>query len=365
MSMRFTPIRLGAVSTLALCLGIVTAVPTLGAGISPAVLVRSWAWVTVRQPAATYVPAALDRGNLVGAGAVTVNHLGVGAYRIDFANAVVAAGGIAHVSTFGVANRVCVSTGYAPVGADIQVSVDCRGPAGAPANATFTVSYLAESGGASPLAYLWADHPGPNPYNANATRSYNATGGVNTVKIMGVGWYRVRLPGLASSDGDMQVTPEIPTGNPRFCEVGSWGPSGGNLVADIRCYKPNGVPANTRFTLSWNKLVGLKGDGGANVAYVLADQPANPGPYVPPVATRYNSSGGGASIVRTAAGQYVVRFPGMPLGGTAIVTPYGAAANRCFVASVMKAALPQQVGVACVNGAGNPADTQFMVSYLR
>jgi hypothetical protein len=294
-----------------------------------------------------------------------VNHFGPGAYRVDFLNAVVAAGGIAHVSTFGVANRVCVSTGYAPVGSDIQVSVECRGPGGAPANGTFTVSYLAESGGAAPLAYLWASHPGPNPYVANATRSYNVTGGANQVRIMGVGWYRVRLPGLASSDGDMQVTPEVPTGSPRFCEVGAWGPSGADLVGEIRCYQPNGVPANARFTLSWNKQVGLKGDGGVNVAYALADQPANPGPYAPAVTTRYNSAGGGVSVARTAAGQYTVGLPGMPLGGSAIVTPYGAAANRCFVRAITKPALPQRVGVSCVNGAGNPADTRFMVSYLR
>jgi hypothetical protein len=188
---------------------------------------------------------------------------------------------------------------------------------------------------------------------------------VNKVNILGVGRYRVKLPGLGSADGDIQITPETP-GAPRFCEVDPWGVNAaGALVANIRCYKPNGVLANAKFTFSWNVNVGLKGDGGGSVAYALGSQPGNPGPYAPPPTKTFNSTAAGALVTRSAVGRYIVRFPGMPLGGAAVVTPLGNAANHCFIRAIRKSGAPQRVGVGCVNGAGGYADTQFMVSYLK
>lgn len=347
-----------------------TASPVVASGPAPAVLVKSWAWANDRQPFISHVPAAADRRNLLGGGAASITRNGVGDYTVTFPGAVVAGEtGVAHVSALIRADRICVLTGTSQVGVDVQIDVVCTGPGGAgpiPLDSEFTVSYHAMDGGALPFASLIAFHPGPNPYTPAAADSYNSAGMNNVVRILGVGQYRVRLKGLASAGGDIQVTP-LTDGRPRYCEVDSWAPAGLDLVADLRCYKQNGVLANTRFTLSWNKSVGLKGDGGTQVAYALADLPgAGIGAtYVPAAATRYNSTGTNITVTRVAVGEYAVVFKNQPAGGTAVVTPYGAAGNRCFIKSIRTAPAPAKFKVGCVNGLGNRANTEFMVSWLR
>jgi hypothetical protein len=103
------------------------------------------------------------------------------------------------------------------------------------------------------------------------------------------------------------------------------------------------------------------------VAYALADQPGAAlfAAYVPPAATRYNSTGTNITVSRVAVGEYAVTFKNQPAGGTAVVTPYGAAGNRCFIKSIRTAPNPAKVKVGCVNGLGNRANTEFMVSWLR
>ncbi|MGH9164532.1 MAG: cell wall-binding repeat-containing protein, partial [Acidimicrobiales bacterium] len=64
--------------------------------------------------------------------------------------------------------------------------------------------------------------------------------------------------------------------------------------------------------------------------YVWANQAASPA-YTPSTAYQYNSTGGTNTVVRNAAGDYTVRFPGLGVAaGTVSVTSY-ATADRCKV----------------------------------
>jgi hypothetical protein len=338
------------------------------AAVSPApVPQQSWAWANDRQPLISHVPAAIDRGNLLGAGAASITRNGIGDYTVTFPSAALAGEtGVAHVIALGAANRVCVTTGTTLVVNDVEVDVLCTGPGPIPLDSEFSVTYLAMTGGLAPFGYLTATHPGPASYIVPAADSYNSTGGAARVRILGVGQYRVRLDGLGTTDGDIQVTP-LTDGRPRYCEVDSWVANAGNLVADLRCYKPSGVLADTKFTFSWNKNVGLKGDGGTAVGYARANQPgAGIGAtYIPAAATRYNSTGTNITVVRVALGEYVVTFKNQPVGGAAAVTPFGAAGNRCFAKAIKTSGSPAKVRVGCVNGAGGRANTEFMVSWLK
>jgi hypothetical protein len=338
----------------------------MAAAPQPAVLVQTHAWATVRNPAASYVPAVKDRGNLLGGGAVNVVHNGPGDYTVQFPSAAIAGQtGVAHVSALATTQRVCVVTSYGPTGIASGVDVDilCSRPGGVPDDSRFTVTYLAQTGGVQNIAYAYASHPGPNPYVVASLDSSSPIGGSARVRILGVGQYRVRLDGLGSADGDIQVTP-VTTGSPRFCEVDPWTNNGGDLVADVRCYRPNGVLANARFTFSWNKLVGLKGDGGTQVAYTLGSKPGAVAPYAPPAPKAFNAAGA-ITIARSGVGRYKVTFAGQPNGGAAVVTPHGAAANRCFMSVISTVSASAAMSVGCVNGAGGAADTRFMISWLR
>ena len=357
----------GAVSVLVGASLVAAVGPVAAAGPAPAVLQQSWAWANDRQPFISHVPAAIDRGNLLGAGAASITRNGIGDYTVTFPSAAIAGEtGVAHVIALGAANRVCVTTGTTLVGADVEVDVLCTGPGPIPLDSQFSVTYLALDGGTAPFGYLTANHPGPATYTVPAPDAYNSTGGAARVRILGVGQYRVRLDGLGTTDGDIQVTP-LTDGRPRYCEVDSWAANAGNLVADLRCYKPNGVLANTKFTFSWNKNVGLKGDGGTAVGYALANLPgAGLGStYIPAAATRYNSTGTNVTVVRVALGEYLVTFKNQPIGGAAAITPYGAAGNRCFAKAIKTTGSPAKVRVGCVTGLGNRANTEFMVSWLK
>jgi hypothetical protein len=69
-------------------------------------------------------------------------------------------------------------------------------------------------------------------------------------------------------------------------------------------------------------------------------------------------------VTRTGTGAYAVRLPGMPKGGSAQVSAFGAKARHCVVASIRHTA-PQIVGVRCFDFSGNLADAKFTLSYAR
>ena len=108
----------------------------------------------------------------------------------------------------------------------------------------------------------------------------------------------------------------------------------------------------------------MTGYGVASVAYLLADRTATRS-YTPTSVCRYAKAAGTPAILRTATGRWRIRLPSMPVGGAAVVTPYGTAARQCQVAGIVTHGTPQVLAVRCFDHTGTPADAAFMLAYER
>jgi len=105
------------------------------------------AWVWANNPvAAVYNPIAVRAHNPAG-GPITITRPGVGVYNVRFGGLFPLAntgGGIlagnVQVTAFG-GNNTCNVQNWVPLGADVQITVRCFTPAGAPVNAQYTVLY--------------------------------------------------------------------------------------------------------------------------------------------------------------------------------------------------------------------------------
>jgi hypothetical protein len=81
---------------------------------------------------------------------------------------------------------------------------------------------------------------------------------------------------------------------------------------------------------------------------------------------QWNDSGGVNTVTRTSLGHYSVTLPGMNFSNASVhVTAYGGfGAQHCKVTG-WGAYTSASIGVACFDAAGNAADSQFTLSYMR
>ena len=110
--------------------------------------------------------------------------------------------------------------------------------------------------------------------------------------------------------------------------------------------------------------MGLKGVPAEPAAYLWANKPAAAS-YHPASAFRDSSAGIAPSVTRSGVGAYLVRLPGMPLGGSAQVTAYGRGRSECQLSSIRKTDKPQRIGVLCFKPDGDPVDSRFYLTFTR
>jgi|GEM_PF-4314891 len=99
-------------------------------------------------------------------------------------------------------------------------------------------------------AYVWANNPTAANYTPAEDYSYNSTGGVNTIQRLGIGRYRVIMPGAGGSEvgGNFQVTAHAVSAV--SCHLSGW--SGRtDAFADVRCYKTDGTAIDSRFSVRY------------------------------------------------------------------------------------------------------------------
>lgn len=211
----------------------------------------------------------------------------------------------------------------------------------------------------SVAAWVWANDPAAADYTPSATYQYNSTGATNTISRAGVGRYKVRFTGLATAGGTMHVTSYSTTGH---CNVATWNPSAGDLVADVWCFDDAGVLTDARFTAMFQKPVA--GDG--TLGYVWANDPAA-ADYTPSATYQHNSTGATNTIKRFGTGVYRVTLPGLAgVDGHVMVTAHGIFSNRrCIVGGWGPSAAGQEVEVRCVTPGGAPADSLFTMTFVR
>ncbi|HEX6764948.1 MAG TPA: hypothetical protein VF103_05705, partial [Polyangiaceae bacterium] len=199
-------------------------------------------------------------------------------------------------------------------------------------------------------AYLWSQFEGPST-SAPAFYSFNSMGGTNTVEWTGTGSYRVRLPQMVSgaNGGTVMVSAYGTSGvSMRYCKVAGWFGSGvpGELEVDVNCFDSSGMPANSRFTLSYG-LTSFDKVGSA--AFAWADQPTAPS-YTPdtfyqrdilstnadPGNYSTTALSGTLTIDKTGTASYRVNVPNLNATGTTnvLVTSYGFEdSNFCWIDS--------------------------------
>jgi hypothetical protein len=196
------------------------------------------------QPTATdYAPAGAGSWNPTGA--TRVFREGVGRYRVVFKGLGArfpTNGGHVEVNATGTGKTHCksVEQGTRP---DFQVLVWCFTPAGAPADAKFT---LVVTPPAAHLAYALANVPAAASYTPDPTYSWNPVGGAVSVTRSGVGAYFIKWTGIEAEIrdvGNVQVTAYSPVD--AQCIVQGWLADG----ALIRCLGSNGLPVDAQYSV--------------------------------------------------------------------------------------------------------------------
>lgn len=351
---------LAAGVTAAIALGAIGAAP-VAAGAPD----MDWGWVTIRTPSVVAPIAAMDRGNAAG-GVNTYTRSGPGDWTVTFPSLGVA-GGVAFVSPFR-ADRLCTTSSQNGFGGDVLIRVHCVDPAGTPRDSRFSLVFLNANSGSEVLGHLWAGHPGTTTYTVDPFYSYNSAGLLNRVKVLGTGRWQVRFKGLGANGGHLQVQPI--TANSFFpaavaCQVESWGVVNTDLLGTVACYDADGDPVDTRFYAAYLRGTGFKGDGTARGAYLFNKQPGAAAPYTAPSGRSFNSTGGPITIERDGTGVYRATLDGLPRGGAAVVTAYGTNGHRCSILAIRTNGTPQRVKVKCVDETGTPANTKFLLSWVK
>jgi hypothetical protein len=140
---------------------------------------------------------------------------------------------------------------------DELVDVACHGGTGAPVDARFTLTFHAGEDGltgvpsrpGAPRAHVITDQPSAALHTP--AKRYNSAGGNNTVTRSAAGVYQVRLPGLATLRGHVQVTAVSPTAQPNRCKVTSWNWSGADELVNVKCFDAAGAATDSRFAMSF------------------------------------------------------------------------------------------------------------------
>lgn len=203
------------------------------------------------------------------------------------------------------------------------------------------------------FGFVWADQPTSVSYTPNSSYSFNSTGGSNTITRLGTGQYRVEMPGLGQSNGNVQVTAY---GSANRCKVASWVPSGTTEHVNVQCHTPAGVAADTTFVAQYYRAGAGNPEQGA---YLWANEPTSAS-YTPSLQYAHNSRGGTNTVSRSSVGVYSATLPGFTTtGGNVQVTAYGSNSEYCKVSSWAT----NVVNVRCFDSAGNPVDTLWSMRY--
>jgi len=256
-------------------------------------------------------------------GTVEVDRTSRGVYRVRFAGMGVV-GGVAHARPYGAASaKICTVAGWwanggKQGGGDEIVEVRCFHDNGMAKDTRFVANFTNRTGAPGELAYLLANSPSAQfgvPYTP-APAYDSASGPVTVQRNWAVGQYVVELGTLTAhwpadqDDGVYQVT-AVGTA-PVRCEV--WGENEESAYLFVGCVDEDGVPVDSRFTLTYAHSIGVLGETGGPVANaVYRHDPADPvnswwlaGSF---------STAGAPAFTRLAVGRYQVDVPGLGLAG--------------------------------------------------
>lgn len=208
--------------------------------------------------------------------------------------------------------------------------------------------------------------PGVAGFGATHATAYgwDADGRLSTATRQGP-TYVVRIPGLASSSGHVQVTADD---NGSRCKVAMWVPSGADELVMVNCWHRGGFdfPENAPFVLTYvnqQNILGLPAGvppDGHESAYAWADQPGSLDEYTPHTSYQYSGADYAATAAGFGSGRYLMRFNGLNMyNGNVQVTAYGWGSDLCGI----NYWLGSSVQVQCYTERGKPVDTLYTVAF--
>jgi hypothetical protein len=344
---------------------------------------REFGWAWAQQATGSFIAADAWSRNSSGdldAGGVpaTITNTDVGRYTVEFPNIGLSTDGNGYygnpqVTAYGPGTERCQIRTWYPSGTGLLVEVWCSSPVVGDvfgfANTQFAVSFNVETS-ASDLGYAYIsneDLPLNETRDVLWSKSFNSTGGTNTVVRTGTGTYRVSFPGVNGADGVAEVS-AVANLPPAYCKVVNWSTSGVNVA----CFNIAGGPMDSGFTLAYGRLATR---GGSSFGYATIQKGGSfffPTWSVTNARTRLTSpftfphDGGSAIFVRrTSVGHFSVTFPELiPTLSSVKVTARGAGSASCKVVNWLPdGKVGTTASVFCFTGAGAATDSDFTISY--
>jgi hypothetical protein len=341
----------------------VAAVAVLAPSVALATDPVLWGWVTGRQPSTTdYTPAPKDQGN-DDAQTNTVHRNNTGVYNNHYPQIENPNHGGTHIATaLSSSPRYCVSgdIGRDDTTSSVSLEVLCYRLNGEAADTRYSDIYTTGGVDSGTLAFLWANEKvQTTPYTPDLFYQFNSSGPVaNTVHRTSVGTYKVTLPGMSGTVGNIQIS----AAEDAYCRLQSW-KLATPVVITVKCLSPvTNAAVDSTFDLAYTDGVGLTGAASGSAVYLFANKPRTAS-YTPDAKWRF-STFMKPTVKRTGTGAYTVVMPGMPAGGAAVVTPAGTGTSRCQLGSIATST-PQKVTVRCFSASGNPVDSKFTFSYVN
>jgi hypothetical protein len=215
-------------------------------------------------------------------------------------------------------------------------------------------------------AFAFMNNPTPpGGFLMDPTRQWKSDNIPNsTVTPIAVGRYRVLFPSIASTNGVAHVT--AVAGDPRWCQVWTYYPSGADQVVEVQCYKYSGAaitPDWSAFTVMYSTSSGLLAGPGM-YAYLQGKSTGG-------TVTSYNPVGGVNTNTHggIGTGVYKVHLPGVGTGvldgNLQVTAQHPNSPRRCKVDTWNPAGAGLDIVVRCYDHVGAPADSWFDLTYHR
>ncbi|MDG4771826.1 hypothetical protein [Solwaraspora sp. WMMD792] len=350
----------------------VTAAAPAAADVTPAV--TSYVWASSPTATSYTVPTWTSGGHTYysyaknpGGGPITVTRSGAGSYLVRFGglgSLVTGGGGVVHAQAYGAAVRFCTVGSWYPSGTDLLVNVYCFGASGARQDAYFVANFVEASGStlaADGVSYLWSNNPTSPMYTPSAWYRYDASGGSPWVARDAPGSYAVELPASAAQTQTTFYQVTAYTSAAVKCKVDSYVADG---IARVRCRNASGAFVDSRFTITWTVHNLLQQIAPTALATVDDTYPSG-GPAPEITWTNDSSVSGDYAVTRTGTGRYEMFFPQIiDYSGHAVAYALGYQEAHCHVQYWHPVGTTDmKVGVTCVNSAGSPVNTPFMVGF--
>lgn len=343
----------------ALVAGVLALAPTAVAVAFPATAQAAtgskWGYVWANSPTASSYTPNLAYQRQSNGKHVTIRRNSTGNYTVTFHGLASSTnGGIVQVTGDDGGGSTCQTSGWGNYSGNVQVTVLCFAPGGAPADASFDATYTVGAGTGA-FAYGWDDQwmtNGP----LDPAYSFDGKGGHLSSTHISTGSYSVAIPHLAGSNGTVKVTPYGAAQT--FCTIAEW--YSGTVV--VQCADSAGSPVDTQFDITFTNRLPLLGVRRTN-GYLFNSQ-LNQN-YTDTDTYKFDSAGGTVTVTHQGTGKYEVQFGGFSQNhGDVQVTAYGGTTNfQCEINGWFGSSSVQNVLIDCFDTTGTLTDSLFTMQF--